>query len=175
MSIVKDPKGRYPLGIIESPPLAIHNDEGTGFWILDRDGKAYFGHQLAPPETGFGVTRKLNSAPPALMESAADLINSMYEAMEADFEGEDDEAFHRLPEILMAGMGMTDDEAHDHAEMILEESDRLGACPWMLAAMYISGVGWNSEKPTSENKPPEQRPDAKVIPFPANRIVRPPQ
>lgn len=170
---VEDPKGRYPLGIIVSPPLAIHDGEGTGFWILDHDGRVYFGQQLPPMEVGFGIMQEEIIAPTALLESAAELIDRMYEAMEVGFEcEEDDEAFHRLPEILMEGMGMGDDEAHDHAEAILEEAERLDTCPWKLAALHISGVDWDSsEEP--ELPAEAEKPEGKLIPFPTHR-VRPP-
>ena len=146
----------------------------------------YFGLQLPPPEMGFGIIQPVVTVPPALMESAAELINGMYDAMEAGFEsGEEDEAFERLPEILMEGMGLDDDEAHDHAEAILEEADRLGTCPWKLAALHMSGVGWSSEEPLTSNhqkivkkvadkyhsdEPPAEKPEGKLIQFPMHRI-----
>lgn len=169
MSVLKDPQNRFPLGIIESPPLAIRDNEGIGLWILDHDGKVYFCHQLPPSEVGFGVIQEQATAPAILLESAAKLIHGMYEAMEAEFD-ESEEAFERLPEILMAGMGMSDDEAHDHAEAILEEADHLDTCPWKLAAIHMSGVGFEE---SDEPEPPTEKPEGKLIPFPIHRVRLP--
>jgi len=184
--IAKDPKGRYAIGIIESPAaaFAFRTGEGTGSWILDMDGKVYFGHQLPPPEVGFGITAEHETAPPVLLEALAELVAGMYDAL--DDGGEELETLERLPEVIMEGLGTGRDEAEDIAEAILEEAERLDECPWKLTAMHIAGVDWGvvgepeyvGEFPKRPDIPlavreKDPQGEAEIIPFPLHRARKP--
>jgi hypothetical protein len=177
--IVEDPRGRYPMGIIEAPALVSQEvPRGSGYWILDTDGTVYFGHQLPPPEPGFGITQQLDTAPEILLKDAATMILSLLDAME-DHGGEDLETMERLPEVIMEGLGVSLDEAEDHAEAIFEEAERLDECPWKLTAMHVAGVPWGraAEPEFVGQFPKEKREgpkgDAKIIPFPIERVRKP--